>query len=550
MFWNKIGFALQVVLVIVGVLVFAYFDPFGLLVKKKKTLQDTPVSVVSIREIGELVTAEYYGEVLTSLHETEIKEVDADGVAYKSSLGTLKADFFKALERFVADKDKIETRWWQKRKDLYEYFYEENRTLIEDPFYNDMLEICLQIIRTKEPGKNSKPRFFNSERTLLRALFDKDVNVPDLRTAVEGSASKPATEFNNAIDVLIRERKKEMTGDKKFLKRQIIMIGRGWVRAGYKFDTFSERNFRYDARNKTIYLFNMQAEILNCDINPWFIPEKKVKGFEIIAATNKAKNDAALNKVKQACVDELQSQATRREILKHARVNAEESLKNFFSLLLAEPIERVLILESPLELAGELLKSRPVPAAKLFLMDPLLQRTDSIMPDSTRAVAWRLRKEKFILRDSSYVITPFSAEAAKIAEDGVMMVEEYERCLSWSKRPLVRLDSLWNIAATQQSRIDRKSREYAFDQYYKDTRFQFFIDSVRNKGSYPDYVTAWKKFRSDSLTQAIEGRRKADLEATVAMLKQQITTLYLTSNKVVRDTARFTRLTKIATGNR
>jgi len=63
------GLVLQIALVVAAVLVFSYFDPFGFLSPKKKTLKNTPIQVRSIKEIGQLITAEYYGEVIASLGE-------------------------------------------------------------------------------------------------------------------------------------------------------------------------------------------------------------------------------------------------------------------------------------------------------------------------------------------------------------------------------------------------------------------------------------------------------------------------------------------------
>lgn len=61
--WLSSGtsFIIQVILVVAGVLVFAYFDPFDIFVSNKLSLIDTPAHVKKIREIGELTTAEFYG---------------------------------------------------------------------------------------------------------------------------------------------------------------------------------------------------------------------------------------------------------------------------------------------------------------------------------------------------------------------------------------------------------------------------------------------------------------------------------------------------------
>src|SRR3954469_14692057 len=74
---------------------------------------------------------------------------------------------------------------------------------------------------------------------------------------------------------LPKDTKKVFIADKQTLKKQIVLLGRGTVKAGYKFDNFSENNFKYSSASNTIYFIGLQPEILSCHINPWFIPEKK-----------------------------------------------------------------------------------------------------------------------------------------------------------------------------------------------------------------------------------------------------------------------------------
>ena len=81
---KAIPFLLQVLLVVAAVAIFAFFDPFGIFIQTRQKLKDTPVDVRSIREIGELITAEYYGEVIGSYaHEVEQRQDTSRQIFYQ-----------------------------------------------------------------------------------------------------------------------------------------------------------------------------------------------------------------------------------------------------------------------------------------------------------------------------------------------------------------------------------------------------------------------------------------------------------------------------------
>ncbi|MEM7298430.1 MAG: hypothetical protein AAF391_09220, partial [Bacteroidota bacterium] len=68
------------ILIIVAIVVLVFlWNPFNLFGKGLK-LQDTANMVSEIKEIGELVTAEYYGEVIASDEEAELGLVERDTI--------------------------------------------------------------------------------------------------------------------------------------------------------------------------------------------------------------------------------------------------------------------------------------------------------------------------------------------------------------------------------------------------------------------------------------------------------------------------------------
>ena len=57
-FWSNIGLIFQIVIVVSAVILLAYFDPFGIFGSKKQQLENTPIELRSIREIGILISAD------------------------------------------------------------------------------------------------------------------------------------------------------------------------------------------------------------------------------------------------------------------------------------------------------------------------------------------------------------------------------------------------------------------------------------------------------------------------------------------------------------
>jgi hypothetical protein len=124
---------------------------------------------------------------------------------------------------------------------------------------------------------------------------------------------------------------------RKVRKSQLILLGRGKVQAGFKFNNLNERNVKVDTLHNRIVIVGIEPQLLSCDINPWFVPELGIKGFEIIDVNGKADDVAILQQVKRNCLDSLRCRALNSHILSLALTNAEQNLKQFFALLLNNP---------------------------------------------------------------------------------------------------------------------------------------------------------------------------------------------------------------------
>ncbi|MGB6035551.1 MAG: hypothetical protein WBG42_04740, partial [Cryomorphaceae bacterium] len=118
---------------------------------------------------------------------------------------------------------------------------------------------------------------------------------------------------------------------------------------GYDFGEFDPKNFIYSEDLQRIYISGM-VPFMEVTMNPWFIPEKGVEGFEFIMMGREAEhNRETVLETKKKCKAQLIKQAEEREILKKARENAEENLKAFISLMMDVEIESVQIYESTID---------------------------------------------------------------------------------------------------------------------------------------------------------------------------------------------------------
>lgn len=518
-----INLVVQIIVVVAAVLVFAYFDPFGILSPKKKTLEDTPVTVTSIREIGQLITAEYYGEVLSSLQDELIEEVKKNDAVALTEFEKLNLQYMRALREFYERKDDIRVRWHSRRKDLMEYFYNANPDITNNVFYQDMIALVL---------KNFTPNY-NDEGDLLLDIWKSEKTPREidadfvLKGEVKGSLF---TKKKNAeLD--------EMTSTRSFKKRQIIVLGRGWVRAGIDFGTFTDRNFKYDREHRTVYLLGVMPSILDCDINPWFIPEQKVKGFEIIAATNRANDPDYLLKVKTSCLNKLRAQAETNGIVAQAKINAQESLKNFLSLLLNEPVDEVRIMGDPAESFDELFpKNKVISKERLSLLDSLLESIAKFSYDSAFKKVETLSKLKW---DTSLKVLPvnrYSYFSQRIAEDELLSPEEWNTLnQEFSKEKFSKLDSIWFFSAETYRKNSNAAKGRVPKELQYDSDAGFWLDSTLMRKDYLKWDSAFMAVRRTDALASMRAKRKDAKARSIEFLKSQIRTIKFNNNASLND---------------
>ncbi len=421
--FGGLAFLLQAAVVIAGVAVFSYFDPFDLLTSEKLKLRDTPVSVRSMQQIGELITAEYYGEVIAStMEKVEIEEASMTS-EFGDSVEVIHEYFLDALEeiREAAQAGKLNLN---RRRQVRLHYQSINQALFSMPWYNTYMQYVL--VKLESPGQ----------------AFDKKNLGKSLGVVELGNLLKRALENQSTLEGLtftdletVFSASLNDINQKKYKKRQLVLLGRGWVKAGFKFDKFTEDNFRYDKDSKRVIFIGMNPQILSATINPWFIPEKGVEGFEFLIVERKAKRDyEVMKRVKQLCLDKLEKQAMDRDIFERATENAQDQLKAFFELLMGEPIKQVSFYNNIFDYTLEEIErgGSVISGEDLFLIERALQKSDSLLANGyikTEQVEEFMQKIKSLpyqLFDSTKVqgVNPFLKMAYDLGVDGELKLAD------------------------------------------------------------------------------------------------------------------------------
>lgn len=325
------------ILIVIGlVLAFTYWDPFDIFQQSK--LKRTASLVTGVKDIGQLVTAEYYGEVISSLKEARLYQFPADSVSGDAAqlLHDIRLTLSPVNPVSLRKKDLPAVRLKFFEDNHHEYIYDYLMAFLGAHYF---------------PTKNRKNILDKEkidrgwEQDILEEIQDENKQwLKSFRAAHK--KKDEAVAFNRYIDSVsislldfygfyfgLKGKKLEEE------KGNIVFIGRGWVKAGFDFSKLDKGNLFYEESSQTIHLYNIAPVVLDHDINPWFIPKQKIKGFELVDFS-KGATFVEAREVKKRCKEKLLAQAGT-DLLKKAQENGAEALRNFFSLLLDAPDLRV-----------------------------------------------------------------------------------------------------------------------------------------------------------------------------------------------------------------
>lgn len=383
------------------VVAFAIFDPFKWF-NTGINIRNTPVSVQSIKQIGQLITAEYYGETIASLPESYMESIDP--LVIDSSVQAL----FRDLNRAFPQLRKTDRPGWLTfdaiREKNIENRLEENFPWISrSKIYPLMMDYLCDSI------KKRSTRVYDRKMVLWK-LFDKQKIVEN------GFKIDSTLTFKGFARYVINEKKVSF----KEQKKNIVYIGRGWVKAGIDFGKLQPSDIYYNSDKRTLFVRNCEPEILDCNINPWFVPNK-VKGFELIKQKGKFENPFAESvRVKKACIEKLRMQAVNSGIINQARENARESLMNLFSLLMNSKVEQVVFSQNKFEqILAEIKKDQKISNQEAQFINELtaksLEVLDTAFYSDYRMQLSDLKEFCDGLRSLTYADSPFNVLSLDLA---------------------------------------------------------------------------------------------------------------------------------------
>lgn len=361
----KSGKRLLEILILVALIVVIFlWNPFGIFGRGSK-IQPTANMVSHIQEMGQLVTAEYYGEVIASLDEARLDLLTEDTV------NTDADELYIDTKRILFDICMYDTLSKKDRESFYNDSDEERK--IKKPLYKESVSkrnVELKFKHFKSDIKNYKDEdtllcylvqerlgekikkgvkkeLENHKEELLFSLIQEiKKNFKKLKPAeFSDYLNEGLVYVNKYSDFLYKQRNNGLP--KKEEKKELVMIGRGWVKAGINFERLNENNFYFDKDRGVVHFFGLKTEILNKDINPWFIPEREIPGFQIITYNRLVEFEDS-KKVKEYCIRKLEDYALKANILTQARENAIEALKSFFSLVSGTEVKSVVFHENEL----------------------------------------------------------------------------------------------------------------------------------------------------------------------------------------------------------
>jgi hypothetical protein len=315
-------------------------------------LNDTVLSMKEVKGIGELITAEYYGEVISSFSlvskaklDTNLKEayvlVQNSYRQVDTVINNKYAPQINDYKEKIAKLEEKKTNAWRESRisdlkgNLKDLNSKINRKKIKQ-FKSDQsqqVKSAMQLL-TNATGAN--------KRTLLDYMLDNTLEYKDIN-------DKYLNKVNNF--------RKKLEDNK-----ELVYIGRGSVKAGYDLEQLDSFNIFYSPKRDTMYLFDFDPIITDLDINPYFYYPEDVDssnkldeydttmlyGFQLIYSSNE--RDVTLqdiNNVKSECKRKLYQEALDRNIFQNAQRNAELALSGLFGLLSTEgEIKEVIISHS------------------------------------------------------------------------------------------------------------------------------------------------------------------------------------------------------------
>lgn len=326
-----IGMIVVIAVLALGVIFLVPKGLFGKLFSSEKvTIAESPLSIKEINGIGELISAEFYGEVIHPFVRGNKAETNDDLEKYYNAL-------FAQIQE-IYDENNIPRGLFNKKLDPKRAWKETMNDLEHLPIHESENFQGLKKISGMEFSDDLA--FCKFIQITNWAAFRRDpARARGIDNFFAKSRSATALQTREALE----------------FELELTYLGRGWVKAGYRLGQLTDDQLVRS--NDTLFIYDVNPEILNSDINPWFIPPTKgykngSPGFELLraridgkdvekldtgAGTNRDKKKRipfwAIDDAKRETKFQLLQEAFGRNILDSARVSAERALLQLFQLV-------------------------------------------------------------------------------------------------------------------------------------------------------------------------------------------------------------------------
>jgi hypothetical protein len=338
-----ISLLLQIILVAVAVILFCWFDPFDIVKMRRLRMQQTATMVDNIKAIGQLYSAEYYGEVIKSSNQKLVDSITIRFDTAKSAILHMEKSIIDELKRIYTAQNGKDLSAGDLYKLKMKDFFGKVKAKKLEKVYDETMDALLQTERVRKelPWILTRPRI-----SVMNFLYEQN----KIKSPPHSYLSPVALE--NVVEDEYGFTRKEAKIQER---NQLVILARGWVKAGIDFSHFDEDHLKYLEGRNRILLIRHKPKILSKTINPWFIPKESIEGFQYLVIgenyqkyTDERSMLLKVQQLKSECLDDLEQQAIQADLLGIAQKNAEETLSKFFSLLLEKDVT-VEIFGHPLE---------------------------------------------------------------------------------------------------------------------------------------------------------------------------------------------------------
>ncbi|WP_157972140.1 hypothetical protein [Pleomorphovibrio marinus] len=376
-FFHSARFVLDIVLVLAAILLLYWWNPLGIFGGKSK-LQPTANLTMEIKEMGELITAEYYGEVIASLSEARVNVLeqsiirDQADACYGEIMECLKSlKEFESLES--KEKEELisaETRLTGRIKRRVINREVSEHTILEKLNFQEEWEDYLLLPLNQEVLGFLFTNWGPNTGGIKMGLSDREKG--DLLFKLYNDINSAEWDVERFIQSYLSLQQSELPN--REARKKLAMVGRGSVKAGFDLTRLDENMYYINDKAGELHFFGLSPKILNADINPWFIPERGVPGFDILMADNGVSFKDA-QKVKEFAIQKLTVNAQRADILKNAEEFGGETFKHLFTLITGKEIKKVVFHHDRLiELTQHITNDQFINYEEAKLFEELIQK--------------------------------------------------------------------------------------------------------------------------------------------------------------------------------